>query len=281
MAQPGQPNVEPESKRSAAERRKLSKEYAEAHGLQRGTHAGTSDELPCGEQPDLDADAIDEGLAAFVQSVRCRREIWAAVYESPREGEHQMKYQLCTAVLTSLPDCTVPCCDLCDPSLLARTRPGPSPRLQRATKVKRGQPVPEYQSKLHQWRMDVFDRDHAGSQWDYTGILSQSQVEHLTSVGPINKAKLTSILGVGWVWWDEYGKELLALMGAWPIPFIPTPRKAGSKPPGAQPGAKRRRAPELTDEHQSGSSNSKRSRKERTGPINMGKHTVNIGERTL
>lgn len=87
--QQGPQNIE--SKQTATERKKLAKEYAEAHGLERGTHAGTSDEPPRGEQPDLDPDAMDEGLAAFVQSVRCRREVWAAAYESPREGESQIR----------------------------------------------------------------------------------------------------------------------------------------------------------------------------------------------
>ncbi|KAH9847421.1 P-loop containing nucleoside triphosphate hydrolase protein [Lenzites betulinus] len=174
------------------DRRKQSKMYAEAHGLKRGSHSGNDDEQPSGEEPQLDPDAADEGLLAFVQSVHCRRDVWSMVYEST----HQ--------------DSTTPCCDL--------TRPGPHPRLKRTKKVKKGLPVVEYQGRLRDWCKTVFERDHSGAQWDHTGLLSHMQVEHLTSVGRLNRVKLASILGASWVWWDEYSDELLAFTEEWLIP---------------------------------------------------------------
>ncbi|KAI0349391.1 P-loop containing nucleoside triphosphate hydrolase protein [Trametes cingulata] len=189
--------------------------YAEAHGVKRGSHAGTKDGPPSGEQPLLDPDAADEGLLAFVQSVRCRREVWSSVYESTTQKS------------------SAACCDLCNPGLLDRTRPGASPRLRRAKKPKRGNPALEYQPRLYAWCRTVFERDHCGAQWDYSGILSHDQVEHLTSVGPVDKAKLASILESSWVWWEEYADELLIYMQDWPIPFVPTrsarARKSGKR----------------------------------------------------
>ena len=64
---------------------KAPKQYADAHGVNRGGTA-RKDETPTGEQPPLDTEALDEGLLAFVQSTQCRRRIWAAAFESPNEG---------------------------------------------------------------------------------------------------------------------------------------------------------------------------------------------------
>ncbi|KAJ2990544.1 hypothetical protein NUW54_g8438 [Trametes sanguinea] len=188
--------------------RQSSREYANAHGLRRGTHAGSHDTPPSGDQPSLDPDSPDEGILAFVQSVRCRRDLWLAAYDSPRR------------------ESSTPCCDICDPSLLDRTRPGPNPRTKRLRRVKRGKPVAEFQHKLYAWRQAVFKRDHHGAQWDCTGILSDSQVQHLTSVGHPTRAKLSAILEASWVWWDEYADELVALMHAWPVPFLPLKPRA-------------------------------------------------------
>ncbi len=80
--------------------------YAEARGLQRGS-SKRLDNFPepnSGDTPILDpanelnGEAEDEGLLAFVQAVSCRRNVWAKAFESPirvseleflsDEGEH-------------------------------------------------------------------------------------------------------------------------------------------------------------------------------------------------
>lgn len=62
--------------------KKASKDYAEAHGLKRGTRTGLHDTAPTGTAPIVDPDAADEGLLALVQSVTCRRQVWTEVYDA-------------------------------------------------------------------------------------------------------------------------------------------------------------------------------------------------------
>ncbi|PSS05366.1 hypothetical protein PHLCEN_2v3922 [Hermanssonia centrifuga] len=57
------------------------KAYAKCHGIQRG---GTKKEdgRPTGDQPPLNLEAKDEGLLTFVQSISCRRAIWAEAFDN-------------------------------------------------------------------------------------------------------------------------------------------------------------------------------------------------------
>lgn len=78
---------------------------------------------------------------------------------------------------------TVPCCDICSPSLLNRTRP--SPPVKTATKGKiltKGVPFEPMRSHLEKWRDSIFERDHKFSPLDSTAILSDDDVLHLSSV---------------------------------------------------------------------------------------------------
>ena len=65
-------------KRSQAEKLRA-KEWAFTHGAKRGGCDG-NDAVPLGTPPVVDAEANDEGLLAFAQSVTCRRKVWAAVF---------------------------------------------------------------------------------------------------------------------------------------------------------------------------------------------------------
>ncbi|OJT07078.1 ATP-dependent DNA helicase Q5 [Trametes pubescens] len=198
-------------KLSAKESKAAKKKYAEAHGIKRGSQGGECDAPPDGDQPPLNPDSADEGLITFIQSVECRRTVWAKVYDSQPSR-------------ASSTDLTAPCCDICDPLLLDRTRPGPSTRVDKPKTVKRGQPVPEFSAALQQWCNRVYARDHQGSQWDATAILDSTLIEGLTSVGPLDKKKLTTMLQASWIWWDEYGNELATLVSPWQIPVVPLER---------------------------------------------------------
>lgn len=68
---------------SSAQKRnpKLVREYVLAHGLARGASNNT-DEPPSGKQPCVGEEDTDEGLHAFVQSVVCRRKVWATAFDS-------------------------------------------------------------------------------------------------------------------------------------------------------------------------------------------------------
>lgn len=65
----------------------LGKEYADAHGLRRGSADGKHDEACKGTEPKLTEDSLAEGLYVFVQTTTCRRRVLTAVYGNaePRE----------------------------------------------------------------------------------------------------------------------------------------------------------------------------------------------------
>ena len=89
------------------------------------------DTVPCGGQPPLDAEASDEGLLTMVQSTTCRRKIGAEVFDSLALLRKLPSFSLFHENRLALAEpLTVPCCDICDPTLLDRTRPGP--RLENA-----------------------------------------------------------------------------------------------------------------------------------------------------
>lgn len=80
----GPPEDQPPKKtrRTRAETATL-KEYAIAHGLYRGRSNALHDAPPTGTQPIFNAETTtNEGLVVFVQSVECRRVIWAGIFEN-------------------------------------------------------------------------------------------------------------------------------------------------------------------------------------------------------
>lgn len=58
------------------------KGYDVQHGMLRGTRSGFNDVQPLGIQPRLYEEAPDENLLALVQSIKCRRLVWAKVFDS-------------------------------------------------------------------------------------------------------------------------------------------------------------------------------------------------------
>ncbi|KAK7692086.1 hypothetical protein QCA50_005492 [Cerrena zonata] len=186
-----------------------SKTYAREHGLDRG---GTKklDNSPTGQPPVLDPGAADEGLLAFVQSTTCRRKIWAEAFDVPA---------------ASLEVPSVPCCDICDPSLFDATRPGIQRKASKQSVPKKGESVPEIQSQLRQWRRDIFERDHALAQYEAKSLLNNELVATLSAHGPLSEGNVAILLSESWVWWQRYGTELTSFVVALKIPFVPNPKK--------------------------------------------------------
>ncbi|KAH9929200.1 P-loop containing nucleoside triphosphate hydrolase protein [Fomitopsis serialis] len=206
-ARRGKPVIRGRKKKTSTQA-KANKEYADAHGINRG---GTSrkDGVPASKQPCLDPDALDEGLLAFVQSTTCRRRVWADAFESP----------------FSAPTGALACCDICHPGLLDRTRPGPGTQTARTKRVIRGLQDVEAQSALYQWRDDVYERDHAYALYDSTAILDDAMVDRLTTTGNLARDVLVSMLKPSWIWWDKYGTELITHIATLDITFTPKPKK--------------------------------------------------------
>ncbi|KAH9914216.1 P-loop containing nucleoside triphosphate hydrolase protein [Fomitopsis serialis] len=196
-------------------RKKVPKDYAKRHGVNRGSSAGSNSDgiLNPADQPKINHDAEDEGLLAFVQSTQCRRKIWREIYECPASGHD-----------TTLP---VPCCDVCDASLLDRARPPVVQSTRRNAKQKVGLPDPAAQTVLEEWRETKLDEDHPHALFGTTAILSDALIERLTSVGPFTRTKATTMLKT-WLWRDRYEDELTALLLSLPIHSIPKPTKTSS-----------------------------------------------------
>lgn len=195
------------------------------HGVKRGGHNG-DDDVPGGQPPVLDACADDEGLLVFVQSVTCRRKLWAEIFECAQTpGEYMSSLLVCSAVLTRSSVSTVPCCDICCPTLLERTRPSPVVKPVAPVKaVAKGVPNEEMRSLLEDWRQDVFDRDHRRSPLDSTAILNDEDIAHLSSIGELTLEILEGILQPSWLWWDRYGQDLVELTKGIKTPYIPLPK---------------------------------------------------------
>ncbi|TFY52110.1 hypothetical protein EVJ58_g10196 [Rhodofomes roseus] len=200
------PAVRGRKKKTSAQR-KANKEYADAHGVNRGGMS-CKDDVPNGTPPCLDPEALDEGLLTFVQSTSCRRRVWADAFESPFAAA------------------TGACCDICNPELLDRTRPGVTTRASAKTKrIVRGLQDVKAQLALYQWRDDVYERDHPFALYDSTAILDDVTIERLTTIGNQNREVLASILKPTWIWWDRYGTDLIAHIATLDIVFTPKPRQ--------------------------------------------------------
>ncbi|KAI0071881.1 P-loop containing nucleoside triphosphate hydrolase protein, partial [Panus rudis PR-1116 ss-1] len=174
-------------------------EYAILHGVNRGKR-DKQDQKPAAKQPPFDEEAADEGLTVFVQSTRCRREVWAQAFDT----------QFNRSALT------VPCCDICDPSLFNRMRPGNRPRASANAKGpkgrKRGQAVPEIEKRLREWRRMVYQRDHNFAVYEAKSLLSDDMVAVLASHGELELQTFARLLSGSWIWWERYGTKLQDFM---------------------------------------------------------------------
>ncbi|KAI0073144.1 P-loop containing nucleoside triphosphate hydrolase protein [Panus rudis PR-1116 ss-1] len=144
-------------------KKSIHKDYAKSHGMNRGG-LKKDDSSPTAPQPLLDVEVADEGLLVFVQSTSCRREVWAKAFDACMDRSAL----------------TVPCCDLCDPTLFDHTRPG--------------QPVKEVVKQLKQWRRMVYRRDHGCAMYDSKAILDDTSIALLASHGSLSKAAIEQLL---------------------------------------------------------------------------------------
>lgn len=78
--------------------------------------------------------------------------------------------------------------------------------------------------RLEEWRDVIFERDHRYSPLDSTAILSDEDVLHLSSVGPLTQDALASILSTQWPWWSRYSDELIAHTKDVDVTFTPVPK---------------------------------------------------------
>ncbi|KAI0737493.1 hypothetical protein BC629DRAFT_1621220 [Irpex lacteus] len=150
----------------------------------------------------------NEGLLAFVQSVTCRRKLWAKIFDNAQD-----------------PGSTVACCDICVPALLQRTRPAPLTKSSATIKpLAKGLPDESMRALLETWRDTVFERDHRHSPLDSSAILSDDEIIHLSSVGTLTREAVEGMLKSSWLWWNRYGEELMARTEGVEATFTPIPK---------------------------------------------------------
>ena len=126
---------------------------------------------------------------------------------------------------SSLSEPSVPCCDICNPELLNRTRPARLEPVKRKAQIKFGLANTNVEDALHEWRKRVWTQDFKNSMFGPTGILTNETLTALSSVGPILSLKqLESIVGENWPWFGKYGDNLLTELISLNIPpMIPKP----------------------------------------------------------
>ncbi|KDN49102.1 hypothetical protein RSAG8_02455, partial [Rhizoctonia solani AG-8 WAC10335] len=165
-------------------------------------------------QPELRSDSPYEGALALVQTNGCLRKIWAEMYKNKPIKP------------------LGPCCSssMCNPMLLnciQAPKPSRSSHSNKPKTPKRGVPHLPTQEILTNWRGEIWDRDHDGSTWDASGILSDSLIEFLSSIGSISTfGELERYLSYRWGWWDTYGEELADKICDLDIPYTTVPSKS-------------------------------------------------------
>jgi len=129
----------------------------------------------------------------------------------------------------------VPCCDLCNPELLNRTRPAPPSRNSRKKGPTFGVVDNELKKAIINWREEIWSRDFGDSLFGPAAVLSNAAIESLSSFGPIERLiDLELALRGYWAWFGKYGDKLLIFLSSLHIgpkkPKPPKPRAArGSK----------------------------------------------------
>ncbi|KIY43270.1 P-loop containing nucleoside triphosphate hydrolase protein [Fistulina hepatica ATCC 64428] len=204
------------SKKTTAEM----KAYALCHGVARGGPDPVQDTIYIREEPPLDMEILDldgaAGLYAFVQTTGCRRKVLKTIYNN-------------TDIVP-----TAPCCDLCDPRLLDRARPGASSRALRQPQIRRGLPHLPTVKRLGLWRKEIYERDFSHHMFAEDAFLRDDTIELLASVGPINDdaavvPRLRTLLESQWAWYSRYGEELFNLLGTLDIVTVSKPSRRGEK----------------------------------------------------
>ncbi|KAF8808257.1 hypothetical protein BYT27DRAFT_7049518, partial [Phlegmacium glaucopus] len=152
--------------------------HAIARGGKRGSNDPKHDVILILDCPAIDEEADDEGLYSFVQSGTCRRMVLTQIYNNKP------------------PNPIVPCCDICEPSLLDLTRPGNPMDSGKVSRIKVGESCSAVLEKLHDWQCLVKMRDFTAVMFSAEGLLSDPLVTLLASIGPVpTRGRLSVVLG--------------------------------------------------------------------------------------
>ncbi|KAL1660998.1 P-loop containing nucleoside triphosphate hydrolase protein [Schizophyllum commune] len=176
------------------------KEYTGAHGIHRGGESGLTDDLPLSgwRQLPISEDDKTEGLYHLVQTTDCRRKILKTVFENERPDEKGAG----------------PCCDICSPWLLDRTRPRKETvggeaevRLGYEKEISR-----EWWNMIDDWRDEKARNDPVYGAMGASCLLSKEIIDKIARLkrgtGKL-RAFVQKVLQSEWPFWDALGQELL------------------------------------------------------------------------
>ncbi|EGN93326.1 hypothetical protein SERLA73DRAFT_156505 [Serpula lacrymans var. lacrymans S7.3] len=153
------------------QKKKTGKVHAQSQGSKQGAHGDLHDFILVKDEPVLDYATKDEGLLAFIQTGLCRRAVLTKVYGNK------------TNVVT------VPCCNICDVSLLNEIRPGIISMQKRQSAAKKGEICEFVCENLQLWQKSVHKRDFTRAMFASLAILQDDTINFLAMVGPIKSAE--------------------------------------------------------------------------------------------
>ncbi|KZV81633.1 P-loop containing nucleoside triphosphate hydrolase protein [Exidia glandulosa HHB12029] len=204
------------------------KGWAGQHGRSRGLKA------------DADANSIDrdikvhvvetdddEGLAALYLTGDCRRRVLADAFGNTNK------------------ESTVPCCDLCDPSLLARTLPGHAIKSKRKPKKKKkdaAEPARDVIDALRDWRYKEWERCYRELGFTDEAILPEELIEDLASRPELASLDVLERVIGPWSLWSTYSEDVYCtLQGVYRArtPLVP-PAPAAPRQPAQAPQSNKR-----------------------------------------
>jgi hypothetical protein len=135
------------------------------------------------------------------------------------------------------------CCDLCNPSVFDRVRPGLATITKRKVNIKKGVINEQVHNSLYSWRRSIKLQHYPASIFAPHAILDDDSCDRLASVGPIKtKEFLAHVIEHGWAYWDRHGDELFNWFCNQTIPPLQPLPKPPNAPP--KPRTSRKRAAE-------------------------------------
>jgi hypothetical protein len=166
----------------------------------------------------------------FIQTTICRRKVLEKIFKNAPSSKFPAQHHQPCSLLTTYTDVpAASCCDLCNPSLLDRIRPGQPPAIQRQSTIKRGVMNDAVRDALYAWRRTIKRQHYPKAVWAPQAILDNGTCELLASVGPITTmACLAQLIQSTWHRWEKHSGDLFKLLLTLNIPPLQVPAKTAS-----------------------------------------------------
>lgn len=198
------------------------------------SRAGTKVPQKVETDPDAELDSFTEFISK-AEDARCRRAVLADIYDCQNIRKSSVlllpSRRLTYFLIDTGSGLAVPCCDVCDPSLLDKVKPLESAAAKkRRTGVTKGILQPTVQAALHTWRDETHSKHHSHSLFTSSVILDDDTVDFLASINlkQVQSAEGLRVALPGWYWWDDYGAALFKFLNESVV--IPEFQKVPSKP---------------------------------------------------